>query len=76
MTEKIKTHPDDDIPDWLMEIVLGMAESRTVEKLVLTEEIIEATSLDADTAFEKANATIASDKTSQEDDRGSIRKRH
>jgi hypothetical protein len=50
---------DDDIPAGLIEMIKGMGESRIMEKLALTEDILAATeSLSVDEAFAMANATV------------------
>jgi hypothetical protein len=49
---------DDDIPAELIEIIKGMGESRIMEKLALTEDILEVTNLSVDEALATANATV------------------
>jgi hypothetical protein len=53
---------DDDIPDALADIFRGMAESRIVEKLALTEPLMDAMGLDVHDAFAKANAAVTGTK--------------
>jgi hypothetical protein len=55
---------DDDIPAGLIEMIKSMSESRIMEKLALTEEILEAPeSLSVDEAFAMANAAVNGEQT-------------
>jgi hypothetical protein len=59
ITKEEAMNDDDDIPAGLIEMMKGMSESRIMEKLALTEDILKTTkSLSVDEAFAMANAAV------------------